>query len=326
MSRHGHLTRRSLLGGAAATAAVVAGGLGWRACPSRQARQRVTLIRAETYGADLTGPIREGLERWPALITKLKGASVLLKPNLVEHHPERPINTNPWIVVAAAEALRQLGAAEVTVADGPGHRRDSEALLVGSGLGDLLRQTGHSFLDLNYEPAGSRALVGDLCGLGSIPIAGPVLGADVVISLAKLKTHHWAGVTLSMKNLFGCLPGAELGWPKNPLHWAGIDKVTVDLWRTLDPDFTIVDGIVGMQGDGPIMGQPVEAGFLAMGDHLPAVDACCARLMGLHPERIPTLRLARTQGGTIAASRIALEGDEVPGMRFETAPGWGWLG
>ncbi len=319
------ITRRALLGGAVAATAVVAGGLGWRACPLRQASQRVTLIRADAYGPELIEPIRAALERWPTLHAKLRRARVLLKPNLVEHHPGQPVNTHPWVIVAIAEALRQLGAAEVTVGDGPGHRRDSEAILEGSGLGELLRQAGHAFVDLNYEPATRRTMRDDLSGLGTLPVARPVLAADLVISLAKLKTHHWAGVTLSMKNLFGCLPGAELGWPKNPLHWAGIPRVTVDLWRSLAPDFAIVDGVVGMQGDGPIMGNPVQAGFIAMGEHLPAVDACCTRLMGLHAERVPTLRLARTHGGTIAASRVLLEGDAVSATPFEPAPGFAWL-
>ena len=319
------LTRRRLLGGAAATAAIAAGGLSWRACPQHQAQQRVTTLAAHNYGPELVEIVTDGLLRWPTLRARLRGARVLLKTNMVEHHPDRPINTHPWLVAATVEALRQLGAAEVTVADAPGHRRDGEALVLGSGLGALLEQLGTDFVDLNYEPSHSLPLMDDLSGLGSLPVAAGVLEADLVISLAKLKTHHWAGVTLSMKNLFGALPGVELGWPKNRLHWAGIEKVTVDLWRSLAPDFAIVDGVVGMEGDGPIMGQPVASGFIAIGDHLPAVDAHCARLMGIAPERVPTLRLARAHGGTIAASRITIDGDGIQARDFALLPRWGWL-
>jgi uncharacterized protein (DUF362 family) len=319
------LTRRGLLGGAAATTALVAGGLGWRACPSRQAPRRVTTLAVPDYGPGLDEQLARGLEGWPSLASRLPGARVLLKPNLVEHRPDAPVNTDPRLVAAVVRVLRSLGAAEVTVGEAPGHRRDGEALLEGSGLGPLLRALDCPFLDLNYEDPVDLPLTDDLCGLGTLPVARPVLDTDLVISLPKLKTHHWAGVTLSMKNLFGALCGAELGWPKNGLHWAGIDEVIVDLWRSLDPAFAIVDGVVGMEGDGPIMGEPVPAGLLVMGEHLPAVDAHAARLMGIAPERVPSLRLARAHGGTIAASRIELDGEPVAPRDFALPPGKGWL-
>lgn len=320
------LTRRRVLGGAVACAAVTAGGLGWRACPARQAPQWVTTLRIPDYQADLEAALRRGLALWPTLCARLPDARVLLKPNLVEHSADRPINTHPALIAATVRALRALGAAEVTVAEGPGHRRDSEALLEGSGLGPVLRALDCPFVDTNYDEPALLPLVDDASGLGALPVARSVLDADVVISMPKLKTHHWAGATLSMKNLFGTLCGADLGWPRNSLHWAGIDAVIVDLWRSLPCHFAIVDGVVGMEGDGPIMGTPVASGFVAMGEHLPAVDAACARLMGLAPERLPFLRLARSHGGTIAASRITHDGDPVEALAFATPPGWVWAG
>jgi uncharacterized protein (DUF362 family) len=319
------LTRRGMLGGAAATAALLAGGLGWRACPLRQAPARVSTHRCPGYGPELLEALQRGLEAWPELRERVRGARVLLEPNLVEHHPARPINTHPALVAELARLLRGLGAASVTVGEGPGHRRDSEALLEGSGLGDMLREMGVPFVDLNYDAVVAMPLEGDLSGLGSLPVARSVLEADLRILLPKLKTHHWAGVTLSMKKQLGTINGAELGWPKNSLHWAGLEPVMVDLWRSLPPCFAIVDGVVGMEGDGPIAGTPVSAGFLAMGDHLPALDATCARLMGIVPERLPYLRLARAHGGTLAASRVTVDGDPIQPVSFALPAGWGWL-
>ena len=84
---------------------------------------------------------------------------------------------------------------------------------------------------------------------------------DLVVSLAKMKTHHWTGVTLSMKNLFGLFPGTYYGWPKNALHVAGIEEVHPRHQRHRPPlASAIVDGIVGMEGDGPIMGIPARRG------------------------------------------------------------------
>ena len=76
-----------------------------------------------------------------------------------------------------------------------------------------------------------------------------------------MKTHHWAGVTLSLKNLFGTLPGLVYGWPKNDLHWAGIEQSILDIAGAVRPAYSIIDGIVGMEGNGPISGEPVASGF-----------------------------------------------------------------
>ena len=123
----------------------------------------------------------------------------------------------------------------------------------------------------------------------------------MVISLPKLKTHHWAGATLSLKNLFGTLPGICYGWPKNELHWRGIDNSIVDIALTRTPDLAIVDGIIGMEGDGPLNGTAKHMGVLVMGNDLLAVDATCCRLMELDPERIGYLVLGRA--GSWAGSR-----------------------
>jgi uncharacterized protein (DUF362 family) len=93
-----------------------------------------------------------------------------------------------------------------------------------------------------------------------------------------------------MKNLFGIVPGAIYGWPKNVLHWAGVSGSVIDINAALDvPRFNIVDGIVGMEGNGPIQGEPREVGVLVFGEDPVAVDATGARLMGLDPLRIDYL-------------------------------------
>ena len=142
------------------------------------------------------------------------------------------------------------------------------------------------------------------------------LKSDVVVSVAKLKTHHWAGMTAAMKNLFGLVPGAVYGWPKNLLHHCGIDASILDLNATIRPAFAIVDAIVAMEGDGPIMGSPKRCGFVAMGADPVAVDATCARVMGLEPMRMGYLSHASRYLGNTAPSRIVQRGDD-PG-RFES--------
>jgi uncharacterized protein (DUF362 family) len=137
----------------------------------------------------------------------------------------------------------------------------------------------------------------------------------MVVSLAKLKTHHWAGVTLCMKNLFGVMPGWAYGWPKNLLHWAGITESILDINATVRPGLGIVDGIVGMEGDGPIMGSPVHAGVLVMGRSLTAVDATCCRIMGIDPGRVEYLRRAEGWLGPVREASIAQRGEAISSVR-----------
>jgi uncharacterized protein (DUF362 family) len=139
--------------------------------------------------------------------------------------------------------------------------------------------------------------------------------ADIIVSLAKLKTHHWAGVTLSMKNLFGLMPGNFYGWPKNVLHIAGIDQCILDINATIKPHFAIVDGIAGMEGDGPIMGAPKDVGVLVMGRNLTAVDATCARIMGVDPYRVRYLAKADGRLGPLREGSISQLGETIASVR-----------
>jgi uncharacterized protein (DUF362 family) len=101
-----------------------------------------------------------------------------------------------------------------------------------------------------------------------------------------------------MKNMFGVLPGICYGWPKNVLHQVGISQSILDINYTVKPHLAIVDGIIGMEGDGPIMGTPKKAGVIVMGENFAAVDVTAARVMGVDPERIEYLahQIARKIG------------------------------
>jgi uncharacterized protein (DUF362 family) len=281
---------------------------------------RVAVVPRSTYHGDLTSTILDGLA---AIGADVRGARVLLKPNFVEYDPGAVINTDPRLVAAAAEAVRRLGAVSVTVGEGPGHRRDTGYVIDRSGLRDLLDDAGASFVDLNTAAAGAVALRSSYTPLGELWLPDPVTHADVVISMPKMKTHHWAGVTLSMKNLFGCLPGRVYGWPKNALHWVGIDNAIVDIAGAVRPAYAIVDGIVAMEGNGPIDGTPKHAGVLVFGDDPVATDTITASMMGMDPARIPYLREAARFLGVGDPARIEQRGDDPAAYTtpFVPAPG-----
>ena len=111
--------------------------------------------------------------------------------------------------------------------------------------------------------------------------------SDFVVSVAKVKTHHRAGVTLGMKNLFGCVPGAVYGFPKTKLHYTGTARAIADLASLIQPQMTVLDGVWAMEGTGPIDGRPRHVGVIIAGQLVATVDAATARLMGFSPLLIP---------------------------------------
>ena len=274
----------------------------------RPERSRVAVLAASSYEGDLADLLRRGLAPFAP---RVRGQRVVLKPNYVEFDPRGVINTHPRMVEAAIATFLALGAAEVIVGEGAGHRRDTEYLLDASGLEAVLRERRVRFVDLNLDRVAEVALPTRFTPLGSLWLPRTVLDADLFVSMPKLKTHHWAGVTLSMKNLFGIVPGAIYGWPKNVLHHAGISESIVDINAALAmPRLAIVDGIVGMEGNGPIQGEARPAGVVVIGDDFPAVDATCARLMGLAPERVDHLRWAGSFLGNVSPERIDQLGED----------------
>jgi uncharacterized protein (DUF362 family) len=248
---------------------------------------------------------------------RVRGRNIVLKPNLVEFDAHSAINTHPLVVHAALEAFRSLGAKSVRIAEGPGHRRNTLDLADAAGYFDLVPGFEDLFVDLNVDQVSKVNLARPHSRLESLYLPHTALGADLLVSMPKMKTHHWVVATLSMKNLFGVVPGGVYGWPKNPLHWAGINETIVDLNNLFPRQFAIVDGIVGMEGNGPIQGRPKAAGVIVAGSRLPAVDATCCRLMGIDPLQVDYLvtsgrtrieeRGVRQIGESIASCRSRFE-------------------
>ena len=249
-------------------------------------RSRVAVLPAASYAVDLERVILDGLD---LLNVDVRGASVLLKPNMVEFDPTSVINTDPRLVAATAAAMHRRGARQVVVGEGSGHRRDIQYILGRSGLRELLTDADTTFVDLNTAAIRRVVLDSHYTQLRELWLPEAVTSADIVVSMPKMKTHHWGGVTLSLKNCFGVVPGRVYGWPKNVLHWAGLQNSILDVAAAVRPDLAIVDGITGMQGDGPIKGEPVSAGVVVMGVDPVAVDATSAYLMGIDGERVEYL-------------------------------------
>jgi len=330
------LTRRELLVGSGAVALWAGvGGLGVadrlgafepappfdRSAYPKPGRSAVAVLRAERYESDLEAMLLDGLRLVQADVRR---RTVVLKPNLVEFLRGSSVNTDPRLVVAAANTMRRLGASSVVVAEGPGHRRDTEAVAVASGLQEALDDAGYRFVDLNEAAVVRKPLRSRYTGLSELWVPRVLHDADVVVSMPKLKTHHWVGVTLSLKNCFGCMPGRVYGWPKDVFHTHGIPNSILDIVAAVRPSLTIVDGIVGMQGDGPIMGDPVPSGVVVVSRDLVAADVTAARLMGMDPEKVEYLMEAGRFLGQARSEQIEQRGED-PGplaRSFRPAPGF----
>lgn len=280
--------------------------------PFSRPASRVAIRRVNSYQADLAAILYESIKEFDLPV---RGKTVLLKPNLVGLDPHGVVNTHPAVIAAARETFLRLGADKVFIGDGPATERDTIAVLESLKLREYVGPLSGIFVDLNLDDVERVRLKTHASRLKELYLPKTVLGVDFLVSLPKLKTHHWAGVTLSLKNMFGVVPGGCYGWPKNVLHWAGIDNSVLDINAIVRPDFAIVDGIVGMEGNGPIQGLPKPCGVLILGDDPVAVDATGARVMGLLPEKIRYIAQASTLLGHIDPEKIRQLGEPIASVR-----------
>jgi len=265
----------------------------------------VAILNAADYSEKVEALLMDGLRLFRLNVA---GRRVLLKPNLVEDLPG-PINTNADIIGAAARCFLRLGAARVVIGEGPGHQRDTELVVQAANLKPHLADRQIQFVDLNRDELVRVKLKANYSRLGGLWLPRTVLDSDFVVSMPKIKTHHWAGVTLSLKNMFGIVPGMKYGWPKNLLHWHGIHESILDICASVPIHFVIADGITAMEGNGPLQGTARDLGKIVLADDPVAADATCARLMGFDPLRVQHLSDAGRFLGNLKAERITTLGD-----------------
>ena len=215
---------------------------------------------------------------------------VLLKPNLLaKHPPEHAVTTHPAVVEAVVRALRRRGVERILLADSCGglyNEGGMRALYRVSGLTELCGRLGVELWD--KTTSAPRTCAGAL--VHEFNLITPVHLCDFIIDLPKFKTHVMTGMTAAVKNLFGCIPGLQ----KAEMHMRFPDRerfgqMLCDLAGAIAPDLTILDAIVGMEGDGPAGGSPRALGLLLGGEDVWQIDLAVAALMGLDPQKVPYL-------------------------------------
>ena len=221
------------------------------------------------------------------------GARVLLKPNLLNAaRPHRAVTTHPAVVAAVARQVLEAGG-RVTMGDSPpGAVRGMERAYARSGLRSIADELGLTLAAFETVGAAQRTLDGM-----RFVIARTVLEADVVISVAKLKTHTLTLLTGAVKNLYGVQPGFAKGtWHTRFPRPADFVEVLLDLLQVVPPAFTIVDAIDCMDGEGPSGGRPLHRGRIVAGPDVLAVEAACAPILDVRPDELPVLRAAVARG------------------------------
>ncbi|SHJ78549.1 Uncharacterized conserved protein, DUF362 family [Malonomonas rubra DSM 5091] len=256
---------------------------------------RVSLVALDSYNPDVVKDrlteLLASLGGMPQFVKP--GQKVLLKPNLLAGKtPDRAVTTHPEIVRAVIELAKQAGGI-VSVGDSPGIGTP-ENVARKSGIMDVIDETG-----VRFAPFEQSVKIKTRSGtFHELEVAQDILDADVIINLPKLKTHQMMGLTCAVKNMFG----AVVGLRKPRLHLqAGTDKsffalMLLDLCEQLQPTLNIVDAVVGMEGEGPGSGDPVQIGALLAGSNAQAVDTVATELVDMQPQQVWTQQKAIDTG------------------------------
>jgi uncharacterized protein (DUF362 family) len=244
----------------------------------------------------------------------VRGKSVLLKPNMVGvYEPETHANTNPALIRALVESLREDGAT-VTVGDNPG-TSGYGAVEKSARISGLAEASLGAFENIARESERVR-----LIGRPEVEVnvSKKVLETDVLISVPKFKTHVMTRITGAIKNSYGYIVGGD----KARLHldfpgYSAFSEIIAEVYRLRVPDLIVMDGVVCIQGNGPQNKFLYPAGKLLASDNGVAMDSVMSRMIGIKPETIKALQYANEQGlGPLAEAQIEVEGDAGRLKRF----------
>jgi uncharacterized protein (DUF362 family)/NAD-dependent dihydropyrimidine dehydrogenase PreA subunit len=233
-----------------------------------------------------------GIERFVS-----PGKKVVIKTNLLmKKRPEAAVTTHPALVKALGIAVKKAGAT-VTIADSPGSRY-TEASLKGiyacTGMERIASEEGFALnLDLSYHEIDTPQ--GKL--LKKVTIIEPLINADLVINMPKMKSHGQMVYTGAVKNMFGAIPGAyKAEYHLRMPEYSTFADALIDIFLSVKPGLTIMDAIVAMDGDGPAGGDPKKVGLILGGENAFELDMAALTIAGVNPLDIPIIRNAVDRG------------------------------
>ena len=252
-----------------------------------------------------------------------RDTKILIKPNMLSRHtPDKAVTTNPVVVDCVIAVLKEFGAKaeNITLADSSGGPA-SRGVIQGNynTCGFSLVAEKHN-VNL-YTKMSSRTLKTDGVMVKEFEVMRPAAESDLIINLAKFKTHVMTGMTGAVKNMFGVVPGLK----KAEFHMRFPDKenfanMLIDLCQAVKPTFTIVDGIQAMEGDGPAGGRVRNLGLLLAGSDPYKIDMAMAYIMGFEAENLPVLKAAMDRG--LAPARLEMTDITGDVQRYQRCEGY----
>ncbi|MBN1895337.1 DUF362 domain-containing protein [bacterium] len=276
----------------------------------------VSLIRCDSYDPSLVAElVHEALERVGGMGRFVRrGQQVLLKPNmLAAKEPGHGITTHPAFLEAVVREVQEAGAS-VRIGDSPSNAsKGIRYFWEKTGYLDVAERTGATLV--NFEASGTYVRK---AGEATFYISKTVLDADVIINIPKLKTHGLTLYTGAIKNLYGVLPGFQkTAFHSRFPHPDDFSRILAGLYGCVRPALHIMDGIVGMEGNGPSTGTLRKTGLILAGDDGIALDAVACHLMGFRPDEVDAVRFAGEMHlGESRLERITVNGESLSGARL----------
>ncbi len=280
-------------------------------------RQKVSISRCNDYRyEDVYSAVKHSVDLLGGIGEYVKtGQRVLLKPNLLSgRHQDMAITTHPAIVKAVIMLVREAGGRPF-IGDSPAAipfaKEGIDKIAEITGMKDMADEMDVDIIDLD-EAMTVRGPDGST--FKEYEISKVAINSDLVINLPKLKTHSQMVLTSAVKNLFGCVPGTR----KVQWHYkAGVDRIyfarmLVEVSQIINPALTIVDGIIGLEGDGPgSAGTPRHIGLIVTGTNCSAVDLVVSRIVGVAEDQLPTIIAAREKGVIKALNEVIILGEQI---------------
>jgi uncharacterized protein (DUF362 family) len=258
--------------------------------------------------------IAKALQRQFALLGGLEkfvkpGDTVLLKPNFIAPRSRRhATQTHPAVILETARLLKDFGA-KPFVGDSPAWGNVFTCVKALK-LEEPLKKLSVPVKQLDKP---KKCLIGTKNT--RVGISSVALEADVIINLPKFKSHQQLTATFAVKNMFGCVSGKRkpLWHFKKGGNAQDFCELLIDIFKFLNPAFTIIDAVVAMDGRGPIRGRTRPLGWLIGGTDPIACETICAKLIGIEPKNVPIIKTARQIGfGCSDTAKIEIAGDDFP--------------
>lgn len=244
------------------------------------------------------------------------GQVVAVKPNLIaKKKPEEAATTHPMLVEAVVLLVQQAGGKPFIVDSpgGPGSKALLNAVYRATGMAAVAERTGCG-LSLDTSEMVLAHPKGKV--VKQLTVLKVLAEADVIIGLPKLKTHCMTRYTGGVKLMYGAIPGLKKAeYHFNMQRLGEFSNLLIDINTLLPTSLTVMDAVVGMEGDGPTAGSPREAGLLLASPSPYAMDVVCSNLIGINPTELPLIQSARERGLCPAPSEIPLMGDPLPEIK-----------